>query len=157
VTRHTPRRQPARRTLSEDGTSPQSADKRRKLNTATTTEGLEGVVGQVFCVSSTLVTGPNQYGAMWPGMIFPKRQPTRSSSTQTPSQGNRPGASADPQTNALSEMCSELLRGQNTLISTLCQRVNSDSDMNQLLNYHRELDMYYQNMISHAQVCPCSR
>ncbi len=33
VTRHTPRRNPARRTLSDTGDTPKNADKRRKLET----------------------------------------------------------------------------------------------------------------------------
>ncbi len=59
----------------------------------------------------------------------------------------------NPQFGFMSNMCSELLRGQNTLIGALCHKMDLDSSINMLSNYHRELDGYYIHMCqAHARV-----
>ncbi len=110
-----------------------------------------------------------------------KTASTRDSSTQTPTHSSTAGAHThaanfpprgpgaanfsarglqepmmpprDPQFVFMSNMCSELLRGQNTLIGAVCQKMDLDANMSKLLSYHRELDAYYREMQqAHATV-----
>ncbi|XP_064404247.1 pericentriolar material 1 protein-like isoform X4 [Halichondria panicea] len=167
VTRHTPRRNPARRTLSDTGDTPKSADKRRKLETE------EHSRGATSKGAGSKYNGPS---AVWPGVIFPTQRrpaPTRDSSSQTPNHAPTnhgaanfpppeptagatmmpPGDNMNPQFGFMSNMCSELLRGQNQLIGALCHKMDLDSSINILSNYHRELDGYYRHMCqAHARL-----
>lgn len=60
----------------------------------------------------------------------------------------------------MSNMCTELLHGQNNLIHALCHRLDNteaqasvQEHMNQLYGYHRELQLYYEEICqAHAQV-----
>lgn len=60
----------------------------------------------------------------------------------------------------MSNMCTELLHGQNSLIHALCHRLDTteaqasvQEHMNQLHGYHRELQLYYEEISqAHAQV-----
>lgn len=127
--------------------------------------------------------------AVWPGVIFPSlgKRTSKHTSTQTTTHpptsvlaaSHKPGAnvteSATPtmlesttndssmvqnQLAIMTNMCSELLQGQNCLISTLCHRLDNaearvatQEHMNQLHDYHGQLQLYYENMCqAHAQV-----
>ncbi len=119
----------------------------------------------LLCVGSKY-SDSSKLSAVWPSVIFSaqrkKKGRIKDSSTQTPTHAPTahtgaanfppqdhtmpPGDAGPPQFAFMSNMCSELLRGQNTLIGALCQKMDLDGSMSQLLSYHRELDNYYRDM-----------
>ena len=105
--------------------------------------------------SSSVLPNPtaNEAEASTPGASVPFSSAPVESNTQQ-------SHLVQQQLSLMSNMCTELLHGQNSLIHALCNRLDTteaqtsvQEHMNQLHGYHRELQLYYEEISqAHAQV-----